>query len=165
VSTAVRPLLLLWNSLTGSFSGLNMYHIWTKGRELKSIISSSTGGPNYNHYIRLFMLSGIDIVITIPFNIWYFTTYFQSPLLPWPGWKSVHSDWSQINAITTAELRRSPRLFYQFEVTRWMCIVYGFVFFVFFGVASEGRKHYMFAWQSILKIFCGQRGLSRESSG
>jgi pheromone a factor receptor len=111
------------------------------------------------------MLSAIDIIITIPFNIWYAMMYLKISLLPWPGWKFIHNDWSQIKVITAAELKRHPRLFYQFEVTRWMCVVYGLVFFIFFGVAAEARKHYTSAWQYVLKIFFWQTGLSRESSG
>jgi pheromone a factor receptor len=153
------------DNLTGSFSGLNMYRIWTRGREVKSILASSTGGPAYNHYIRLFMLSGIDILITIPLNIWYFTTFFQIPVSPWPGWKFVHSNWSQIEQYTTADVKSSPPMFYQFEVTRWMCVVYGFVFFGLLGVTAEARKHYWSAWKSVSKLLCLQTGLLRESSG
>jgi pheromone a factor receptor len=165
VSTAVRPFPLPRNNLIGSFLGLNMYRIWTKGREVKSIISSSTGSLSYDHYIRLFMLSGIDIIITIPFNIWYLTTFFQNPLSPWPGWKVIHSNWSHIASITTVGLRSIPQWFYQFEVTRWMCVVYGFVFFVFFGAAAEARKHYTYAWQYVAQIFSWKTGFSRESFG
>jgi pheromone a factor receptor len=164
VPTAVRPFPLPWNTLTGSLSGLNMYRIWTRGRQVKSIISSSTGSPSYNHYIRLFMLSSIDMLFTIPFNIWWFTTYFQVPILPWPGWKYIHSDWSNILRLTTAELRANPHLLYQVEISRWICVFYGFIFFVFFGVTAEARKHYASPWQTVSKTFYRQKGFPRESS-
>jgi Pheromone A receptor len=163
VATVVRSFPPLWNNLTGKFSGLNMYHIWTRGREVKSILASSIGSPGYDHYIRLFMLSGIDMAITIPFNIWYFTTYFRFHLLPWLGWKVVHSDWSQILGFTTAKLRTAPRSFYQLEITRWICVIYGFVFFGLFCATAEAKKRYASAWQYVSKIFCWKIGFSQES--
>jgi Pheromone A receptor len=147
-----------------------MYRTWTRGREVKSILGTSTGSPdyNYNHYIRLFILSGIDmaIIAAIPFNIWHFTTYFQVPILPWPGWKAIHSNWSQIPTLTTAYLRSTHGIgmFYQFEINRWMSVVYGYLFFLFFGVTAEARKRYASAWQYASKIFCWRIGLSRERS-
>jgi Pheromone A receptor len=141
-----------------------MHRIWTKRREIMLNLGSSTGSPGYNHYVRLFMLSGIDIAITIPYNIWYFTMNFQYPLLPWPGWKLIHSSWYEILLFATAELRSNPQLFHLFEISRWICVVYGFLFFLFFGVGAEARTHCMSAWQYISKIFCWRIGSSRESS-
>jgi Pheromone A receptor len=141
-----------------------MYSIWTKGREIKSNLGSSrTGGPGYNHYVRLFILSGIDIVISMPFNIWYFTSYL-SHLSSWPGWKFVHSFGSQVAVSTTAEVRNSPKLLYQFEISRWSCVAYGFVFFALLGVTMEAREHYSSAWRYVSKIFCWKTGSLRESS-
>jgi Pheromone A receptor len=149
------------NNLTGTLLGLNMYHIWTGGREVKSILGCSTGSPSYNHYTRLLMLSGIDILVTIPFNIWYFTTWF--PIYPWPGWNAIHSSWSYMT-LTTAELTKIPSMFYEHEITRWMYVVYGFIFFGLFGVVAEVWTYYASAWQYVSKIFCWQTGHPRESS-
>jgi pheromone a factor receptor len=131
-----------------------MYCIWTKGREVKSILgsSSSPGSAGYNHYIRLFMLSGIDILITIPFNIWYLTTYFHAPFLPWPGWTAIHTNWSHPLLFPLAKL--GSQNLYQVEAARWVCVVYGLVFFGLFGVATEAKKHYASAWQHVSNIFC-----------
>jgi hypothetical protein len=41
-----------------------------------------------------------------------------NPVLPWPGWNVIHSDWSQIQLFTAAELRTSPELLYQAEISR-----------------------------------------------
>jgi pheromone a factor receptor len=141
-----------------------MYHIWTKRREIKSILASSVGSPGYNHYNRLFMLSGIDIAITIPFNIWYFTTVFQAALPSWPGWKSVHGHFSQIEIFTTAVLNSHLQVLCEMELTRWTSVLYGFLFFLFFGVGAEARKHYLHAWYYISKIFCLQMESFRGSS-
>jgi pheromone a factor receptor len=137
-----------------------MYQIWTKGREFKSIIGSSPGSPSYNHYMRLFVLSGIDILITIPFNVWYFATWFPVAI-PWPGWKSIHSGWSHIPLVTLADLTSNPSAFYQFEMSRWIWVAYGFIFFGLLGVSPGARMHYASAWQYLL---CWRGGFSRKSS-
>jgi uncharacterized membrane protein YoaT (DUF817 family) len=143
-----------------------MYHIWTNGRHVKSILGSSAEAHGYNHYIKLFALSGIDIFITIPNNIWYFTTFFKFPLSPWPGWKFIHSGWSKIALFTSAELRNiGLEMFYQSEVTRWMCVIYGLVFFGLFGVTAEARERYTSAWQFVSTIVCWKTGFLRELSG
>jgi pheromone a factor receptor len=111
------------------------------------------------------MLSGIDILVTIPFNIWYFTTFFQTPLAPWLGWDAVHGDFSRILTTTNAELRSVPRNLYQVEITRWMCVAYGFVFFGLFGVTLEARNYYASVWQNVSKIFYWKTRFSRGSSG
>jgi Pheromone A receptor len=110
------------------------------------------------------MLSGIDMAITIPFNIWYCTTWAKVPLAPWPGWKFIHSNWSQVQLLTTVEWRSSPPLSYQVEITRWMNVVYGLIFFGLLGVTAEARKYYAFAWQRVSKTFRGQTQFSRKLS-
>jgi Pheromone A receptor len=158
-----KHISLLQSNLIGPFTGLNIYRIWTNRRETKSILSSSTGNPADNRYNRLFMLSGMDIAIAIPFNIWYFTTNF--PLLPWLGWKAVHRHWSQVFIMNPAVSRTDPRMFYQAEIPRWTCVVYGFLFFFFFGVTAEARRQYASVWKYVSKLFCWQAKFSRESSG
>jgi Pheromone A receptor len=156
----VSTLLLFRENLSRSFSGLNMYHIWTRGQEIKSILGSLTGVPGYNHYTRLFILSAINIVVIVPFNIWYFAMWLQTSIGLWPGWKGTHSTWAQINITTTPELTSVPQHFYQIKIPRWMNVVSGLIFFVFFSVTVKARKHYASAWQYISKIFGLQMGFS-----
>jgi pheromone a factor receptor len=141
-----------------------MYHIWTKGREVKSSLSSSTDGLGYYHYTRVFMLSGIDILITIPFNIWFFTTWFDGGLFPWPGWDGIHSNWSQLPEVPTAVLKAIPQLLYEGEISRWINVAYGLVFFGFFGVATEARVQYVGAWRYVSRMFYSQVPSSPQSS-
>jgi Pheromone A receptor len=138
-----------------------MYHIWTKGQEIRSIMGSSTDSPDYNQYIRLFMLCGIDSLITISLNIWYFRTWF--PTYPWPGWKLIHSNWSQISFATAAELAGAPQALYQLEIARWVCVGYGFIFFGFFGIAAEARTNYASACRCVSKVFWWKTGFPGES--
>jgi Pheromone A receptor len=140
VSTAVRSSSLLKNLITGSCSGLNMYHIWTKRRIVKSMLGSSSGGRlEYDTCIKLFIISGIDILAGIPLNIYAFTTWF--PVKAWPGWKAVHSTWSRIIVLTTAEWKSDPIGRSTVEGIRLTSVGYGFVFF-FFGLSYDAWETY-----------------------
>jgi Pheromone A receptor len=142
-----------------------MYRIWTKGREIKTILGSSrTGSPDYHHYIRLFILSGVDMVVTIPFNLWYTKTYVDY-IFPWPGLGYIRSLRSQITVILRANIQTTPRFLYQLELARWNAVLYGLIFFGFFGLSAEARKRYASVWLHVSKIFCWKTRFLRESSG
>jgi Pheromone A receptor len=137
-----------------------MYHIRARRREANSIIRCS--GPDDDHYVRLFMLSGIDLLITIPFNTWYFVTWF--PVMPWPGWKASHSDWAEIPIITAAQWGRTTSGMVYYEITRWIVVVYGVVFFVFFGLNVGARRNYASTWQHVSKMLYLRMGFPPELS-
>jgi Pheromone A receptor len=138
-----------------------MYRIWTKGREVQSTLGSSgAGSPSYSHYFRLFILGGIDLVITVPFNAWYFTTLLYN-ISPWPGWDSLHNTFSKVAQISVADINDDPKITYQLEITRWIFVVYAFAFFGLFGLSSEAKRHYASSWQYVSRIVCRQ---TRESS-
>jgi Pheromone A receptor len=142
-----------------------MYRIWTTGREIKSILGSSrTGGPDYYHYIRLFILSGVDMVVTIPFILWYTKTYLDY-ILPWPGLGYLRSLRSQVVVSASADIQSSPRLVYQLELARWNAVLYGLIFFGFFGVSAEAREHYASVWLYVSKTFYWKTRFLRGSSG
>lgn len=147
--------------ISGVYGCMNMRYIWNKRQDIQTIMSSSTGSVGYNHYLKLFVLSGIDILITIPYNVWSFTTWF--PISPWPGWKAVHS-WSKIPVIPASVWRTNPSTNWMCELGRWISVVYAFAFFLFFGVGAEVRRDYKSAWDYVSKKFCWQRGSSQTSS-
>jgi len=158
VSTAVRTLLLFHSekSYWMILIGLNIYHIWTKQRKIKSILNSSAGGIGYNIYIRLFILSGIDLFLALPFNLWYLSTWF--PLLPWPGWSFVHADWSYILRIPTSQ----SSLILKYNFMRWINVAYGIAFLMVFAGGAEARERYGSAWKRISKIFSCESGSSQK---
>jgi pheromone a factor receptor len=97
------------------------------------------------------MLSGLDLLITIPLNIYAFSTWF--PISPWPGWAAVHSNFSHVERITAVEWRSDAGLLAAVEATRWTSVLYALLFFMFFGVGAEARKHYTSALKCVGKRF------------
>jgi pheromone a factor receptor len=95
------------------------------------------------------MLSGIDLLITIPFNIWVFTAWF--PVFPWQSWASLHADFSRVDTYPAAIWQRNPGIGPSLEVTRWIGVAYAFIFFILFGFTDEARERYAFALQFVAK--------------
>jgi len=137
--------------VSGVYSCLNIYILWTKQRDVKSILSSSDGGVGYNIYIRLFTLSGIDLLIAVPYNLFDVSTWF--PLSRWPGWTAAHAHWSNIAIITTSDIQQSSAAMVQSEFFRWIYVAYGIAFLVVFAGGAKSRIRYASAWQLISKKF------------
>jgi Pheromone A receptor len=142
-----------------------VYHILTKRRVIKSILSNSTGHgtQGYDHYIRLFLFSGLDILITLPFNIWYFVTWFS--IIPTPGLKVNPHDWSHIPTVTRAQWGSSTLLTMFLELPRWIEVVYGFIFFIFFGVGAQAKRDYASAWKYMTKTIWQRKSPRQPSAG
>jgi pheromone a factor receptor len=104
---------------------------------------------NFNRYLKLFVLSGIDVLCTVPFSIWALGFWF--PLIPWPGWKAVHANDSYVDQITAESGRSDHRYFAALEMTRWESVTCAFIFFAFFGFAGEAIRHYKLAMQFFAK--------------
>jgi len=160
------PLWPLVISLISCIYGcLNIRQLWIKRRMLSSLMDTSTGCISSTRYLRLLMLSGIDILITLPFYIWIFTTWF--PLLPWGTWTEIHVDWSVIEVVPAAIWRNDRTAVVSIELTRWISVIYAIIFFIFFGFAEEARKHYRSTLQTVAETVRHQKisPLSSQPSG
>lgn len=135
--------------ISGVYGCLNIYHVWVKRRTIRSMQGFSTGSIKFSRYLRLFMLSGIDLLFTIPISAWVFSSWF--PVYPWQGWTALHSNISQVETLPASIWRSDHNDAIAVEATRWFSVAFAFVFFVFFGFADEARKHYVFAFHSVAK--------------
>ena len=149
MSTAVSDTFLLRKDLTFALSGINVYYVWIKRKTITSVLGSSAQGLNANLYFRLLMLSGIDLLITIPFNIWCLTTWF--PIYPWIGWTVLHYDFSRIDKYPATLWQGDLKIRLMIEGDRWISVVYALIFFSFFGFTVEAKSHYTSALQFFAK--------------
>ena len=136
-----------------------MYHIWIRRQAAKPVLGYSRGLFNSSLHLRLFMLSGVDLLITIPFNTWVFTTWF--PVHPWMGWTAVHSEISHVFTLSITFWWGRPELRHVVEGVRWISVVYGLVFFLLFGFTDEA----MGCYTSILQYIAKKIGYQTKFSG
>ena len=152
-------LYLFWKNFTHTCSDLNVYHLWIKRRTIRSILGHSTGGPSFSLYLRLMMLSGMDPLLTIPFNAWVLKRWI--PVYPWLSWAEIHDDFSRVDMFPTAFWRLDLTLLIAQEWARWNSVIYAFTFFFFFGMTGEARRHY----KLVLKFVAKKVGFQTGSSG
>jgi len=75
----------------------------------------------------------------------YFTTYFQKP----HGY--LFTDFSRVDQVLAMYWKLDPTTKTGLEMTRWLVVTCGLVFFAFFGFADEAQKHYKLAFDSVAK--------------
>jgi pheromone a factor receptor len=86
-----------------------------------------------------------------------------NPVQPWISWEDTHFGFSTVLKIPGAAWRSSeggPTI----ELTRWMSVVGGLLFFAFFGFAEEARKHYNKAVGSVCSVIGVQNPFSGTKS-
>lgn len=97
-------------------------------------------------------LAGVEAACCIPLSI---TTIVlnatRAPVYPWISWDDTHYGFSRVDQIPAVLWRSDPNANTGLEMTRWLVVVCGLVFFAFFGFADEAQKHYKLAFNSVAK--------------
>jgi pheromone a factor receptor len=89
------------------------------------------------------LLAITDILCTIPLGTYVmFNANAGQPLRPWISWADTHFDFWRIVIVPAIFWRSNPKITVALELTRWLPVFSGFVFFALFGFASEAKKHY-----------------------
>jgi len=139
--------------ITSIYCSMNIYHFWIKRRSARSILASSTGLFSVSLYLRLMILSGINLLCTTPLAIWnLYISVSLAPLSPYPGFKAVHDNFSQVYQIPASVWQSDLTGRSEMELTRWSCVICALIFFIFFGFADEARKHYTQTWQTVANM-------------
>jgi hypothetical protein len=119
---------------------------------MKALLQASTGSINLSRYIRLMILCGIDVVCTVPLATWgLYNQMTLDVVVPWPGFKAVHSSPSLVNQIPSVLWRSDHNSVIGLELTRWSSVMCAIIFFIFFGFADEARRNYSSALRSVAK--------------
>ncbi|KAK1223699.1 a-factor receptor [Marasmius sp. AFHP31] len=120
---------------------------------------------NMARYLRLMILSVVDILFTIPIGV--YVVYIGShgvPLKPWISWEDTHFNWLRVVQMPAFVWRNSDTFLISIELNRWLPVFCSFVFFALFGFASEAKKHYRMTFWWCMKPF-GWRPAQKAKSG
>lgn len=164
--TLAFPLVYIWplvlSIVAAVYSVLTICLFWKSSQHLKEM-SGSNKNLNHNRYMRLMALSGTQLLINLPMNIYNFYTELHNPISPWISWKDTHLDYSFVGQLHSNAWRL--HLATPVEWARWSVIVCAFSFFIFFGFAEEARKHYHLAYSfSKSRLHLGNSGTRSASS-
>ncbi|KAF5381855.1 hypothetical protein D9757_008361 [Collybiopsis confluens] len=115
---------------------------------------STSKGLSLGQYFRLMALSMTEMLCTVPltiFIIWLGAT--QSPIEPWISLANTHFDFSRVDQYPAVIYNLRPLAVMGMLFTRWASVACSLLFFLFFGVAEEARRHYGVWFRSILHLF------------
>ncbi|KAH9485289.1 Pheromone B alpha 3 receptor [Psilocybe cubensis] len=136
---------------SGAYCIMSIIAFRKRQTEFKEILSSNSN-LNSNRFFRLMALAGIEVICCIPLSI---TTMVlnatRGVVNPWISWEDTHWGFSRVDQIPAVLWRSTADSNVSVEMSRWLLIVCGLVFFAFFGFADEAQRHYKLAMNSVAK--------------
>lgn len=105
-----------------------------------------------SRYFRLMGLAMVEICATTPLSIFIiWLNASAAPVGPWISWADTHYNYSRIEQIPAVLWQQNHLTVVSLELSRWLNPLCSFVFFAFFGFASESLKNYRLAWTWVTK--------------
>jgi hypothetical protein len=106
-------------------------------------------GISRSRYIRLMVISGMEIVGNVPLGIFYIVHNSKLGVTPWKGWAYTHKDYNVVYEIPASIWKNDPNAALALEMFRWSLVLCAFIFFALFGFANEARQNYRLLFTSI----------------
>ena len=94
-------------------------------------------------------LSSIEILGTIPIGTYLIVDNAKQGVVPWDGWVSVHSHYSDVHYFPATIWKNNQQMAVNLEMFRWLLVACTFIFFAFFGFADEALQHYRRVYTSL----------------
>ncbi|RDX40478.1 putative fungal pheromoneG-protein-coupled receptor [Lentinus brumalis] len=115
-------------------------------------LMASNNNLSFNRYFRLMGLAAIEILFTIPLTIYNIVENLRvAPIYEYRGLADLHYRFSRVNSMSAIAWRASPELIKVMNFRVWAPIGCAILFFCFFGLAEEARRHYKLALSSVAK--------------
>ena len=111
-----------------------------------------------NQYRNLIIFSFCDLLFGIPITVFYLYINIAE-LVPYPGLKQEHSDFSYISQIPAVLWRAGTLSELSNELNRWIIVWGAFVFFAIFGFTEESRNNYRAMLQFVFQVFVKITGI------
>ena len=129
--------------------------LYRQRRDVNSFLSSNPS-VSRTSYLRILMLAGADILLTLPLGIVDIYLNVAAALSPpryfpfYPGWDFLHNGWAPVS-YSYAELQaQEPVALAQFYFTLWTTPVLAFAIFGLFGLTREARASYRNIYRSTM---------------
>ncbi|KAI0033049.1 STE3-like pheromone receptor [Vararia minispora EC-137] len=149
------PLVYMWPALIGCvsfvYSCLSLWKFITHRAALTQMLSSG-GALSQSQFIRLLLLSLAEMMCTIPLSIYNIAINASNGTVGgWTSWDDVHFDFDHVNQIPRVFWQSNRYLSVALQFTSWLPLLCAFVFIVLFALSSDARRHYVFAFNYVLK--------------
>ncbi|PIL26107.1 hypothetical protein GSI_11861 [Ganoderma sinense ZZ0214-1] len=147
-------LYFLWPIPIGLVSAtyciLTLKAFFKRRRQFNELMASNKN-LTFNRYFRLMGLAAIEVMFTIPLTIYNIVSNFEQDPYPWRGFADLHSNFGRVRQVAAIVWRQEPQIVSIMRFRQWVPIACAIVFFLFFGLAEEARKHYKLALSSVAK--------------
>ena len=161
VVVSVPPILL--ELIAGVYGCLSIHAFCKRRSEMNNILSRHQN-LNSNQYLRLMCFSICDILAGIPITVAYLCFAVKSGLLPYPGLKQEHYDFSDIIQVPAVLWRANMISELSWELNRWIMVWIAFVFFAIFGFTEDSCNNYKAALQAVVCVFRKMTGINSRSN-
>ena len=125
-------------------------------KDLNEALESNTA-MNRDGFFKLLVLGLFDIVVTMPLAIVQLVAEAHEGSGGagfWPGWKTVHSNFSTIPSITSDEWKTTG-FWSNFGIrfNQWINPAFALTFFLLFGLTEQKRAWYKSIFWKVMKPF------------
>lgn len=149
IFTITIPLLSI-SLVTAVYCALTIWE-FNKRRALFKEVVSVNSGLTSAKYFRIMALAGVELLFTLPVNVWRTAVIYSSTgLFPYVSWQEMHREYEGIDIVSSFIWRRTNES--GMELNRWSFVIGAIVFFGFFGFADEAKKHYGSALDSVMRL-------------
>ena len=125
---------------------------------------SSNSSLTTSRYFRLMALACTEMLCTIPLAVLEIVlNATAAPVMPWTSWEDTHYHFSRVGQIPAVLWRSNHLVVVGYTLTRWSCVICAFLFFIFFGFATEARKYYSKTFTKVLLACCLKKPASTTS--
>ncbi|KAI0274468.1 pheromone A receptor-domain-containing protein [Russula aff. rugulosa BPL654] len=111
---------------------INIYTFYKRGSQCRKAMSS-TSGFSQSRYLRLMVISSVELFATIPLGTFFMVSDAKAGIEPWKSWADTHSHYSN--------LEEFPIVGMSYEIYRWSLVACAFIFFALFGFAVEAANN------------------------
>ncbi|TFK87793.1 putative fungal pheromoneG-protein-coupled receptor [Polyporus arcularius HHB13444] len=137
--------------VSATYCTLTLRAFFHRRRQFNELMASNNN-LTFNRYFRLMGLAAIEVLFTIPLTIYNIIENLRvAPIYEYRGLADLHYRFSRVNSMSAIAWRASPELIKVMNFRVWAPIGCAILFFCFFGLAEEARKHYKLALSSVAK--------------
>ncbi|KAF8143356.1 pheromone A receptor-domain-containing protein [Mycena galopus ATCC 62051] len=144
---------ILVGCVSAVYCTLSIRAFYTQRASFKALLSSShNANLSLNRYLRLMLLAGTDLILTIPLGAFVlYVAAVVNGISPWISWDNTHSNFSRVVQVPGVFWRANVWDVASVEGLRWMTVGAGLLFFAYFGFADEAVKNYRGAWYNVAR--------------
>ena len=114
---------------------------------------SANSSLTTSRYFRLIALACTEVMFTTPLAIFSMVINATSaPIEPWISWENTHYHFSRVGQVPAVIWRSDNLVVVGLTLTKWSSVICAFIFFIFFGFATEARRNYSSAFTKLLLI-------------